>query len=550
MSGARSRGVTVFTLVAGAYVLGAELSWHSFGSGLAFGFAPAGVDVAALLLTARRQWPVVLAAIAVSEAAVDVRHHVMIAVLLGSVAANVVEPAAGASCVLWFSRGRRPDLGTRGDLARFVAGAAMGGPLAGALIGASVSWLGTDAWWPGLVLQWWAGDGIAVLVIGGPVLLWSRRRAMASARWAELALVVLATAGLSAVALRFGASPFLVFLPILAWAAFRLGDLGAVLAGTAFACVVNYMTAAGYGSLAHLGLSPPARLAVTQAYIAVVVLTGWVLAQEVTGRMSAVHDLADEHAVAVVLQRAVMPTVTAMIPGLDIGACYRQAGSTRQVGGDWYDALALPGGRAYLAVGDVVGHGLAAAEDMTQLRNAGRALAIADHQPAQLLGQLARITDVATRGKYATMAAAIVEPEVSLLTYATAGHPPILIRRAKTGTVEIPPPAAGPPLGIVRDGVRPEYTQNQVCLEPGDIMLMYTDGLIERRGEDLAEGIARVAEQLEGWRPDRAFGPLCERLVSSLNVEPQLDDVCVLAVCRSAPNPDDPGVRAYRAGRG
>ena len=65
------------------------------------------------------------------------------------------------------------------------------------------------------------------------------------------------------VAFRFGASPFLLFLPILAWAAFRLGDLGAVLAGTEFACVVNYMTAAGYGSLAHLGLSSRARLAVT-----------------------------------------------------------------------------------------------------------------------------------------------------------------------------------------------------------------------------------------------------------------------------------------------
>ena len=76
-----------------------------------------------------------------------------------------------------------------------------------------------------------------------------------------------------------------------------------------------------------------------------------------------------------------VPAVSAMIPGLDIGACYRQAGTTRQVGGDWYDALALPGGRAYLAVSDVVGHGLTAAEDMTQLRNAGRALAIADHRP-------------------------------------------------------------------------------------------------------------------------------------------------------------------------
>ncbi len=460
------RAVTLFTLVAVAYVLGAELSWHSFGSGLAFGFPPAGVDVAVLLLTARRHWPAVLAAIAVSEVGVDVQHHLMIAVSMGSAAANIIEPLVGASCVLWFCRDRRPDLGTRRDLARFVMGAAMLGPVAGALIGASVSWLGTQAWWPGLALQWWAGDGIAVLVIGGPVLLWSRRRAIVSSRWAELALVVLAAAGLSVVAFRFGESPFLLFLPILAWAAFRLGDLGVVLAGTAFAAAANYMTAAGYGSLAHLGLSSPASLGVTQAYIAIVVLTGWVLAQEVTGRVSAVHDLdsarvqreladarrtrvealyADEHAIAVMLQRAVMPTTAAVIPGLDIGACYRQAGTTRQVGGDWYDALALPDGRAYLAVGDVVGHGLPAAQDMTQLRNAGRALAIAGQQPAGILRELVRITEWATSGKYATMAAAIVEADAPLVTYATAGHPPILIRRARTGTVEIRRPPRGRP---------------------------------------------------------------------------------------------------------
>ena len=194
--------------------------------------------------------------------------------------------------------------------------------------------------------------------------------------------------------------------------------------------------------------------------------------------------------------------------------------------------------------GDVVGHGLTAAQDMTQLRNAGRALAIAGQQPAGILDELARITDWATSGKYATMAAAIVEPDVSLLTYATAGHPPILIRRAETGTVEIPLPAAGPPLCLVADDVYPEYAQNQVGLDAGDIVLMYTDGLIERRGEDLTEGIARVAEQLECWRSGMPMSRLRERLVDSLTVEPQPDDMCVLAVCR--PHPSDGRATARR----
>ena len=245
---------------------------------------------------------------------------------------------------------------------------------------------------------------------------------------------------------------------------------------------------------------------------------------------------ADEHALAAVLQRAIMPTTAAVIPGLEIGAGYRQSGTTQQIGGDWYDAMALPGKRAYLAVGDVVGHGLTAAEDMTQLRNAGRTLAIVGHQPASILEELARVTDWATSGKFATVAAAIIEPDVSLVTYATAGHPPILIRRAKTGTVEIPPPAEGPALCLPSDQDFPQYTQGQAGFDVGDILLMYTDGLIERRGEDLEEGIARVAERLQAWQPGAPLGSLCDELIASLAAEPQLDDMCVLAVSRPGPD--------------
>jgi serine phosphatase RsbU (regulator of sigma subunit) len=244
---------------------------------------------------------------------------------------------------------------------------------------------------------------------------------------------------------------------------------------------------------------------------------------------------ADEHAIAAVLQRAIMPAAAAVIPGLEIGASYRQAGTTQQIGGDWYDALALPGQRAYLAVGDVVGHGLTAAEDMTQLRNAGRTLAIAGYQPARILEELARVTDWATSGKFATVATAIIEPDVSVVTYATAGHPPILIRRAKTGTVEIPPPTEGPALCLPGDQDLAQYSQGQTGFEVGDIMLMYTDGLIERRGEDLEDGINRVAERLRAWPPGVPLGRLCDDLIACLGAEPQLDDMCVLAVARCLP---------------
>ena len=81
----------------------------------------------------------------------------------------------------------------------------------------------------------------------------------------------------------------------------------------------------------------------------------------------------------------------------------------------------------------------------------------------------------------------------------------------------------------------PRYTQGQTGFDVGDIMLMYTDGLIERRGEDLEEGIARVAERLQAWPPSAPPGRLCEELIASLAAEPQLDDMCVLAVSRPGP---------------
>ena len=287
---AAGRAAGLFVVIAGAYVLGAELAWHHFSSGLAFGYPPSGVDVAALLLIARRRWPVVIAAIVVSEVGVDVQHHLTLAVALASALANAMEPVAGALFVLWLCAGRRPDLATRVGLGWFVLGAAVLGPLVGGLVGATVSWATKGGWWPGLVLQWWAGDGIAVLVIGGTLLLWAQRQALVSSRWLELVLVVLLAAGFSVVAFRFNEPSSLLFLPILAWAALRLRDLGVVLTGAAFAAVANYMTAAGYGEFGELRLSPAASVAVTQAYIALVVLVGWVLAQEVAGRMSAVQD--------------------------------------------------------------------------------------------------------------------------------------------------------------------------------------------------------------------------------------------------------------------
>lgn len=868
------RALRLFALVCVAYAVGSELSWHWF-PGIAF-FPPAGVTVATMLMTRRQVWPFVIAAIVLAEVAVDVQHAMTTLAAIGSAGANVVEPLVGALVTTWLCGGQ-PDLRQRADLAKFLAGACLLGPMAGALIGATLVSVGAGSWWLGVAAQWWAGDGIAVLVVGTPILLWPRQREMLSARRVELALLLVLTAGLS-VAISLADLPAaLLMLPVVAWAAIRLGDIAVVLAGTVFAFSANYLTSAGYGAFAHLGMQDTAARAVLQGYIAVVVL-GLLMAQEVTARLGAVegqrtaraerdratarhaaavvgakiadspsvaavadlvvvavrdrlgaehavinvlgddklrfvrlastglppmvaavaarftvasdapgplalrqgsavyrsdrqaarsefsdkrmveaavgvravaamplrtetgalgyldvwwtkrHEFtaaereyleavaeiasrgmerarlrqaeqrerqqlqtlaeltrllsaavtpedvgdivsrqvrsdagadgvalgmisddgrqlewvavagfpdqlrdwlgglqlgdrtavtdaarsgkpviigsldqyrsvypasawhlarsgaasfvnwpltvgevttgvlalmwtepqalgdgqlafastvsglvaqalgrarrfANEQAMAAILQEAVMPRATARIPGFKLGACYQPAGPGRGIGGDWYDAMPLPQGGIYLAVGDVLGHGLLAAEDMTQLRNAGRTLAIQGHEPGRLLAELSTVTGHATHGSFATMAIAILNPLDCSVTYGSAGHPPMLVRHGSDGSVTRLSRASGPALGADENA---SYTQGLTKLDRGDVLLMYTDGLVERRGEDIDDGIARVEEHLVELPDESSLNRLCRDLTAALAPRPHDDDVCVLAVAHGA----------------
>ncbi len=239
----------------------------------------------------------------------------------------------------------------------------------------------------------------------------------------------------------------------------------------------------------------------------------------------------DEHAIATVLQRAVTPSLANVrIGGFVVGACYRPAQyDAASVGGDWYDSLALAEGGAFFAVGDVVGHGIGAVEDMTQLRNAGRTLAIEGHAPGRLLAELTRVTALGTTGKFATIAVVLIEAHEPQFRYATAGHPPVLVRRA-SGVVEMLARRGGPPLGTSDDAV---YDEGVAPIAPRDIILLYSDGLIEARGKTLDDGLERLCDALAAWPldPDREhLNDLCEYLVLRAAPSPQRDDICVLAV--------------------
>ncbi|MGV0991243.1 MAG: SpoIIE family protein phosphatase [Mycobacterium sp.] len=235
----------------------------------------------------------------------------------------------------------------------------------------------------------------------------------------------------------------------------------------------------------------------------------------------------DEHARAAVLQSAVLPTTPADDLGLDLCVKYEPADVAQGLGGDWYDLMAIPDNRKYLAVGDVVGHGLPAVEDMAQLRSAGRAMAHQGLSPSQLLTELNGFTRHASLGKFATMAVVILDSEAGTLSYGSAGHPPCLLRRAVTGDVIRLSDAQGPVLGPL-EGV--DYPEATVRVMPGDILVMYTDGLVEDRGSDIEVGIAKAQRMIAGWDADMPLSQYCDELQETLAPRPRDDDVCVIAV--------------------
>ena len=190
--------------------------------------------------------------------------------------------------------------------------------------------------------------------------------------------------------------------------------------------------------------------------------------------------------VAVTLQRAVLgPTV---LPR-DFAVHYEPASGTLEVGGDWYDVVDLPDGTYGVVVGDVVGRGLAAAAVMGQLRSAGRALLLESRSPGHVLSALDRFAALVPGAAVSTVFCAVIDPRDGTLRYSSAGHPPAIVVTAD-GAARYLDGAGSMPLAVVDDLERPEA---DVGLAPGSTVLLYTDGLVERRDQELDEGMARAA---------------------------------------------------------
>lgn len=244
------------------------------------------------------------------------------------------------------------------------------------------------------------------------------------------------------------------------------------------------------------------------------------------------------------LQRSMLPNLGPEIPGMSIAARYVPTGGGLQVGGDWYDMIPLPGDRFALVIGDVQGHDVRAAGLMGQLRIALRAYAAEGHRPDAVLSRASRFLHGMTYDdpdaadlRFATCLYVEVDPTTGVLDVARAGHPDPAIRMAD-GTVLTRPTAGGLPLGIDPDA---DYPTTRITLEPGETMLICTDGLIETGGHDMETGWKRIRMILETHEGD--LESLADALVQAVHgpsshhttgplADRREDDIAVLLLCR------------------
>ncbi|MFJ9584272.1 ATP-binding SpoIIE family protein phosphatase [Streptomyces acidicola] len=238
--------------------------------------------------------------------------------------------------------------------------------------------------------------------------------------------------------------------------------------------------------------------------------------------------------VAETLQDSMLPQIAARMPGCDIATRYLPGTLLGRVGGDWFDSVKLPGARTALVVGDVMGHGLNSAAMMGQLRTAVQTMAGLDLPPAQLLRNLDDLAQRLGEHYLATCLYAVYDPIASELHLANAGHiPPVLVRAedGSSGLLDLP---TGAPIGV--GGV--PFEAVRVRVEPGDRLVMCTDGLVEMRGEDIGVGLATLCESAA--HPAASMDDACDTIIRALNTRGgRKDDVALLMARLNGIEPED-----------
>ncbi len=230
-------------------------------------------------------------------------------------------------------------------------------------------------------------------------------------------------------------------------------------------------------------------------------------------------------AAAMQLQRAVLPDELPACPRWELGHHYSPAGRT-EVGGDFYDVVELGDGRLVMFIGDVMGRGVGAAAAMAQVRAAVRAYAALDPSPQRVLGRLDRMFELYGTEQLVTLLYMLADPDRDELTIGNAGHPPPVLMRSD-GTATHLPSADGPPLGVELSS-RGEYV---VALGATDTLIAFTDGLIERREEDITVGQDRLTDAVRALL-GHPLSHTIPALVEGVAEPSRDDDIAVLGVRR------------------
>jgi len=531
----RGRQALILVLVAVAYYLGARLGLRLslVDHNVTPLWPPTGIALTAFLLLGRRTWP------GVAVAALAVNLPITSSPLAAAVTAVGNTAAPFVAALLLERVGFRRQLDRQRDALSIVFLAALTSMLISATVGTAtlaVSGSISSHELPAAWAVWWTGDAMGVLAVA-PFLLclplfrelepWSR------SRWLEAGLLLVVVTGVSVWAARSETPVLFLVMPVLGWAAWRLQLRGAAPAALMASLVATWATTHGSGPFADASL--PQKMLTLQAFNASVSLTSFFLSALVSERFRTADALAAaaaerarrEHQIAETLQRSMLPDRLPSVPGVELAARYVPAAGDVEVGGDWYDVIALPDGQLGLVIGDVAGHGLLAATSMGQLRMALRAYALQDPSPTAVLAGLDRLMTELPMPEMVTVLYLLFDPDTNSLRYANAGHLPALV--VADGESTFLTDALAAPLGVTHDA---GFLEANHTLEPGATLLLYTDGLIERRRVSLQDGLDLLSrEGLAEVRTGVGVDELCDRLLRTLtDSHPAADDIAVLAV--------------------
>lgn len=232
-----------------------------------------------------------------------------------------------------------------------------------------------------------------------------------------------------------------------------------------------------------------------------------------------------EHATALTLQRAMLPTGLTAPSSVEVKHRYLPGSELVEVGGDWYESIRLPGARVALVVGDVAGHGVRAAVTMGRLRTAIQTLAMLELPPAESLQQLDELMQTIGEREphFATCAYAVYDGVTGEIELAVAGHvPPLLVHPDGTNEyLEVPP---SPPLGVGNGVVETKV----MPVADGSLFVLYTDGLVESRDRDISEGLDRLASAFGPGSPEQDLEDLCKLSLDGVYADAKRDDIAVL----------------------